>query len=147
MASKFKEFEVWKRGEERKSVSAACFVNAVKYAFTGSSPVLCKKNEDWTYQVSAADGTGKTCFYRDATASEEDSKMHINEKRKALCDAISAGKRVTIRTDGGTIIDLDSVGMHHFMACDPRNFRDPGPQMYFYSSIKSAEADGKEIIP
>lgn len=147
MARKLKKFEVWQRGGERKSVIASSLVHAVKYAYPDSSPVLCKKTEDWTYQVSAADGTGKTCFYRDATASEEDSKMHINEKRKALCDAISAGKRVTIYTDRGAIIDLDAVGLLHFMACNPRDFRNPGPKMYFYESIKSAEADGKEIIP
>lgn len=147
MASKFKEYEVWKRGEERKSVSAAGFAHAVKYAFTGSSPVLCKKTEDWTYQASAADGTGKVLFYREAAASEEDSKVHINDKRKALCDALAAGKRVTIHTERGSIIDLDAVGLLHFMACNPRDFRNPGPQMYFYESIKSAEADGREIIP
>lgn len=147
MTRKLKKFEVWQRGGERKSVSAAGFVHAVKYAFPESSPVLCKKTEAWTYQASAADGTGKTYFYREAAASEEDSKVHTNEKRKALCDAISEGKRVTIYTDRGSIIDLDSVGLLHFMACDPRNFRNPGPQTYVYGSIKSAEADGKEIIP
>ena len=72
--------------------------------------------------------------------------MYLNDKRKALCDALAAGKRVTIHTDRGSVIDLDAVGLLHFMACDPRNFRNPGPQMYFYESIKSAEADGKEII-
>lgn len=147
MTRELKKFEVWQRGVGRKSVIASSLVHAVKYAYPDSSPVLCKKNEDWTYQVSAADGTGKTCFYREAAASEEDSKVHTNEKRKALCDAISAGKRVTIHTERGSIIDLDSVGMHHFMACDPRNFRNPGPQMYVYASIKSAEVDGNEIIP
>lgn len=147
MARKLKKFEVWQRGGERKSVVASGLVHAVKYAFPTSSPVLCKKTEDWAYQASASDGTGKTYFYRDVAASVENNKVHINEKRKALCDALAAGKRVTIYTDRGTILDLDSVGMHHFMACDPRNFRNPGPQTYVYGSIKSAEADGKEIIP
>lgn len=147
MASKFKEYEVWKRGGARKTVSASSLVHAIKYAFHDSSPVLCKKTEDWTYQVSAADGTGRTKFYCETAAYKEGRKVYVNEKRKALCDAFAAGKRVTIRTDRGAIIDLDSVGMHHFMACDPRNFRNPGPQMYFYTSIQSAEAEGKEIIP
>lgn len=146
MAPQLKKFEVWQRGGERKSAIASSLVHAVKYAYPTSSPVLCKKTEDWTYQASAADGTGKVYFYREAAVSVEDSKMHINEKRKALCDALAAGKRVTIYTDRGSIIDLDAVGILHFMACDPRNYRNPGPQMYFYESIKSAEADGREII-
>lgn len=72
-------------------------------------------------------------------------EMTADEKRRVLAKMIGEGKKVTVHTARQSVL-LDSVGLFHFMATDPRNFADPRPATFLYSSIVSAEADEKKVI-